>query len=122
MAFCRVMRSQNFLPLLVGAGVVDVLSRFCVLRQGDSAEHKLRALIALRSISRFHDCQSVLVGAGVVKLALQIVDDEDRRTRGQALGLLYNVVGFTAVAPLEVEEEDEFRYLVISFAIFDEHF
>lgn len=58
----------------------------------------------------------------MVKLALQIVDDEDRRTRGQALGLLYNVVGFTAVAPLEVEEEDEFRYLVISFAIFDEHF
>ncbi len=35
---------------------------------------------------------------------------EDRRMKGQALGLLFNVVGFTAVAPFDAEEEDELRF------------
>ena len=35
--------------------------------------------------------------------------NEDRRLKGQALGLLYNVIGFTAVAPFDAEEDDDLR-------------
>ncbi len=35
--------------------------------------------------------------------------DDDKRMKGQALGLLFNVIGFTANAPPDAEDDDDFR-------------
>ena len=86
--------------------VVDEL--VMMVKSEDGGERRLRALIALRSISRTYEVQQVLVTAGVVQLAVEICGQEgDKRVRGQALGLLYNVIGFTAAQMLDAQEEED---------------
>ncbi|KAJ1471992.1 hypothetical protein T484DRAFT_1842071 [Baffinella frigidus] len=80
-----------------------------VLDEADKfgAEHKLRAMIALRSISRFEESLEHLERNGTLRMAANIARDSlDPRLRSQALGLLYNVAGLSAQPPLDPEEED----------------
>lgn len=73
-----------------------------------AGEHRLRALIALRSISRFEETMSELVDRGVLQLVIDIAQErEDQRLCTQALGLLFNVVGFTAQPPLDFDDSDD---------------
>jgi hypothetical protein len=46
----------------------------------------------------------------VITLAVGLAgSDDDKRMKGQALGLLFNVIGFTANAPPDAEDDDDFR-------------
>lgn len=84
--------------------VVDELMN--VVKFG-TMEERLRALIALRSIVRFEETLQICEEQGVMRQALTLMDGEDARIRTQAIGLLINVIGFSASLPMDADEEDE---------------
>jgi CRP-like cAMP-binding protein len=84
--------------------VVDELIE--IVRNG-AEEERLRALIALRSVTRFEETLQICEEQGVIRQALALVEHEDIRVRTQALGLLINVIGMSAVTPMDADEEDE---------------
>ena len=84
--------------------VVDELIE--IVRNG-AEEERLRALIALRSVTRFEETLQICEEQGVIRQALALVEHEDIRVRTQAVGLLINVIGMSAVTPMDADEEDE---------------
>ena len=84
--------------------VVDELME--IVRNG-KAEERLRSLIALRSITRHEETLQICEEQGVVRQALSFISHEDNRLRIQCIGLLINVIGFSAIVPMDADEEDE---------------
>ena len=98
----------------LSAGVFDL--RLCaaatkILGQGMNAEdlpyeQKLRSMVALRSLARFEQSLKPMHDAGILDLAVSLLEGSDSRLSTQALGLLTNVLGNTAVLPAGSEEID----------------
>jgi len=84
--------------------VVDELIE--IVRNG-APEERLRALIALRSVTRFEETLQICEEQGVMRQALVLIAHDDIRVRTQAIGLMINVIGMSAVTPMDPDEEDE---------------
>jgi hypothetical protein len=70
-------------------------------------EQKLRSLLALRSLARFEQSLKPFKEFGILDLAISLLDGPDFRLSTQALGLLVNVLGNTAIAPADSEDDED---------------
>ena len=79
-------------------------------------EHRIRSLVAMRSLARFDQSLKPFLEASILDLAVSLLQGPDLRLSTQALGLLVNVLGNTAIAPSDAQDtfsdsecEDEIR-------------
>jgi len=97
--------------LKFAASLIPLLTELVGSESGTMGnEHRLRAMIALRSISLYDGAIELLQNAGTIELALSIMQkDSLDRLRTQALGLLYNVAGLCLrdYPDLEDDGDDE---------------
>jgi CRP-like cAMP-binding protein len=70
-------------------------------------EHRLRSLLALRSLARFEQSLKPFKEFGILDLAITLLDGSDVRLCTQALGLLVNILGNTAIPPVDSQDDDD---------------